>query len=730
ASFTLVSGKLAFLPPMHGRTYAAVFTGEGVFRFQTPDGAERYQLRRFLKKQEDLEEKFTELVLYFADDTDKELLSQGKAMEGPAESFRAPLEHTRDLFRDKLRQNEEATVLSELLLPKSEYFLARMTGKQFGNMIYSFTPGDGEEVTLMRHRGGQSLDVWNSFSPPGRKPATPICDAISLDLDTAIENNAQMSSTAVLEFQAVKAGPRLINFHLAPTLRVESVKDQDGTELAFIQEHEKHDAGLYVAAPVALTPGQKYRWTFRYAGKDVVEKAGNGNFFVGARSLWFPRPANPWEDFGDRVRFKMRFQVPKQFSLVGTGKELSRKTEGKVEITEWDSQRPATVAGFNYGKFKRKDMDANGYQVSVYANLELDDQMSYLRKVLEDNPQAAVSLGIAAGALTTTGMTNSAAAEALNCLTFYTRLFGELPDKFLRVTQQPSMSFGQSWPGLVFLPLTSFLDGTAIHQLRMDTGGMKRFLDEVGPHEVAHQWWGHAVVWRDYHDQWMSEGFAEYSAGLYVEYRKGTKQFLEFMKHLRERIMVRVNQPVRPNEAGPIWMGVRLSTEDFPSGYQLVYPKGAYVLHMLRMLGHDYKTGSDAKFLNMMRDFVKTYGEGAASTQDFEAIASKHFGADMKFFFDQWVRGTAVPHIKIEYSTEKIADKTQLTVKYEMTEVPDNFRVDLPLELKFKTGTITGRFRMAAPSGKITATLPDMPEGAEFNSLMEVLCDLDVKKKG
>jgi len=266
--------------------------------------------------------------------------------------------------------------------------------------------------------------------------------------------------------------------------------------------------------------------------------------------------------------------------------------------------------------------------------------------------------------------------------------------------------------------------------LRLDTGGMKRFLDEVGPHEVAHQWWGHAVVWRDYHDQWMSEGFAEYSAGLYVENRKGTKQFLEFMRHLRERIMVRVNQPVRPNEAGPIWMGVRLSTEDFPSGYQLVYPKGAYVLHMLRMLGHDYKTGSDAKFLNMMRDFVKTYGEGAASTQDFEAMASKHFGGDMKFFFDQWVRGTAVPHIKIEYSMEKIADKPQITLNYEMTEVPDKFRVDLPVELKFKTGTITGRFRIAAPSGKITATLPDMPESAEFNSLLEVLCDLDVKKKG
>jgi aminopeptidase N len=33
----------------------------------------------------------------------------------------------------------------------------------------------------------------------------------------------------------------------------------------------------------------------------------------------------------------------------------------------------------------------------------------------------------------------------------------------------------------------------------------------VTPHEVAHQWWGQEVGFDSYRDQWMSEGFANFS---------------------------------------------------------------------------------------------------------------------------------------------------------------------------------------------------------------------------
>jgi hypothetical protein len=33
-------------------------------------------------------------------------------------------------------------------------------------------------------------------------------------------------------------------------------------------------------------------------------------------------------------------------------------------------------------------------------------------------------------------------------------------------------------------------------------------------HEIAHQWWGQAVGWKNYHEQWLSEGLAQSCSGL------------------------------------------------------------------------------------------------------------------------------------------------------------------------------------------------------------------------
>ena len=45
-------------------------------------------------------------------------------------------------------------------------------------------------------------------------------------------------------------------------------------------------------------------------------------------------------------------------------------------------------------------------------------------------------------------------------------------------------------------------------------------------HETAHQWWGNIVAWRSYRDQWLSEGFAEYSGVLYTAIRAKSGRLL------------------------------------------------------------------------------------------------------------------------------------------------------------------------------------------------------------
>ena len=206
----------------------------------------------------------------------------------------------------------------------------------------------------------------------------------------------------------------------------------------------------------------------------------------------------------------------------------------------------------------------------------------------------------------------------------------------MAITQQSQWYFGQSWPGLIYMPYLAFVGSTVRHNLGFGLG-MSEFIDLVGPHEFAHQWWGHQIGWASYHDQWLSEGFAEFSAALVLQVTKGPKAYNDFWDKRRKQIFERSTRATITNDvAGPITQGGRLSTWQARGAYQtIVYEKGAYVLHMLRMLMSDpKKQNHDEDFIAMMTDFAKTYAGKNPSTADFENIVQKHAPALMKITKD------------------------------------------------------------------------------------------------
>ena len=479
-----------------------------------------------------------------------------------------------------------------------------------------------------------------------------------------------------------------------------------------------------------LARGEKYSWKIAYAGDGVVRNAGAGNFFVGERDRWYPKLDVPGESFNDRSFYHMKFRNPKDMTLVATGKPVNKTLEGKTSVSEWETEVPYTVVGFNYGEYKTKTSKNNDPEITVYANTELSDEMKELKVLLDEHPEVATSLGISVGALNTTGIMDRTLAEATNALRVFGFYFGPLPFKTISVTQQPSQNFGQSWPTLIFMPSSSFLDDTARHQLRMDEGRSRQFFDEVGSHEISHQWWGHLVSWNDYHDQWLSEGFAQFSAGLYLHRSAGEKKFKTFLEADRQFIMSPLRESTgRANDAGPIWMGARLSNEKNLGGYRLIYAKGGFVLHMLRMMLYDYTHVDDSRFIAMMKDFVQTNAGKGASTADFKAICDKHFGGDMGWFFQQWVYGTDIPKITIEYSIKDGADGPLLIIDAKQENVPDGFQSVLPVVLRSKGGVLSGKLTIAKPAVHSELKLKDRPDSVEFNPLYGLLCELDVKKR-
>ncbi|PYQ62238.1 MAG: hypothetical protein DMF58_02280, partial [Acidobacteria bacterium] len=213
----------------------------------------------------------------------------------------------------------------------------------------------------------------------------------------------------------------------------------------------------------------------------------------------------------------------------------------------------------------------------------------------------------------------------------------------------------------------------------------------------------------------------------------------DFWESSRRSIL---NKPIRAfienTDAGPIIEGERLATWRNPAAYQaLVYNKGAYVLHMLRMTMQDRsnKQNPDGAFIALMTDFMRTYAGRNATTDDFKRIVEKHMiknlNADgngtVDWFFNQWVYGTAIPKYSAKFDV-KSGNEGKFHVSGSMTqaEVPDNFKVLVPLYAEFDKGQV---FKIAdiPMVGSVTRPLdfeirmPKMPRAITVNAMHDVL---------
>ena len=188
-------------------------------------------------------------------------------------------------------------------------------------------------------------------------------------------------------------------------------------------------------------------------------------------------------------------------------------------------------------------------------------------------------------------------AELDNSLRYFTSFFGKYPYPTFGAAFHP-FRFGQGFPTLLMIPATDRAN---------------RHTYAFIAHETAHQWWGDIVTWRSYRDQWLSEGFAEYSGMLYTGLRSGPQSREDLINLARESL----KQPPetlsgigkgRLVDVGPIILGHRLNTTKTFGAYQaLIYNKGALVLRMLHFLFTDPDTGKGDAFFAMMSDFVNRY---------------------------------------------------------------------------------------------------------------------------
>jgi len=754
-TFQLKSGTITLLAPIAKYETGAVFVGQGRFTLKPVAAADTREMVRRTGSPT-AEEDFTEVVFRFSGNQYPQFAGAlgGKTATPP--EVAAAFQHWKDKVRHRHEipegltegllegetiDNVDADVLSSIYNPNHPpFFNAYMRGTPHKDLRFFMRTRVGalpqmespEEVALVNFNGGELDDgIWYSqhlTSELKARTANSLEDkrlfaTKRYNIETVIAKNDHLQSIAKITFEPLVPGERVLKFGLLPNLRVTRVTDQNGQDLHFIQESRKEDGSFYAILDEAPKMGQEHSISVEYVGDKVLVNAGNGSYYVGARESWYPN----LNGFGEKALYDLTFKVPPSNIVVSVGKLEGQTTEAGFAVSHWVTPVPVAVAGFNYGQYKKIDYpDAiTHYNISGYYLTDLPDSL----KPYENG---------ALGAMSPTAMTKYALDQTRAQMQVCTIFFGKAPYENVYITEQPDFFFGQSWPGLVYLPISAYIDSTQRWMLfgQINTK-FTGFVQEVTPHEVAHQWFGHGVTWASYHDLWLSEGFAEFSAGLFLQQavgKKWEKDYIDFWERQRVRILEKNNFGVSPNDTGPLWLGLRLISPRSAQAYQGdTYSKGAYVLLMLRSLMYgDRGDNRDKAFIDMMHDFMATYRDAPASTESFKAIAEKHMTKQMDlqqngrldWFFNEWVYGTQVPRYRFKYELQQ-ADGGKFKVHAEITqsEVDDHFAMFVPVFADFGNGMV--RLGQIGVIGNSTRTvdfvLDRQPKKVALNSYKDIL---------
>ena len=494
------------------------------------------------------------------------------------------------------------------------------------------------------------------------------------------------------------------------------------------------DNDPWVILPELAAAGKVYTMKITYdedstSDSRIVHQRGPGLYYVTARESWFPS----FGAFDDRARYSLHFLSPKEFKFVGTGR-LVRSSKGKEGLeTDWDSDVPLGVVGFNYGDFVEKSQADPNFTVTAYSGKEIPNELRGLQSSMDladlerGDHKTAARLGILTGGFNTAANTAHAAGVSYQALKLFEYYFGKLPYKTVSVTEQPVRGYGQSWPTLIFLPYDSLLDATTRHQLHLQgTAEAQEFYNIVAVHEMAHQWWGHVVGWKTYRDQWMSEGFAEFSAALYLK-KFDPKKLRGFWDLKRRALLSKNTAGHRPVDVGPLYLNYQLNAYLEPrNSIDLIYYKGAYVLEMLRALLEDPRQPEpDGRFISMMREFVTTSAGRNASTADFQRIVEKYTGERMDWFFNEWIYGTEIPEYEFKYSLKPgDGGRTILQLSLTQKSVSDQFEMRLPVYAT--VGGVPRRLGFFKVKGSAAAQgempLPFRPEKVTLDEYHDFLC--------
>jgi hypothetical protein len=644
---TLTEGSV-FVAEIDAGVTAVVLFGKGTANFHPSPGTEKGQVKIFCGS-ETLETRF-DAAFVRVNPADFESIFTAESLQAVPIDARA-LKRAQDIFREESPKSFVID-LGDLsrdpwtLLPGPGDFLAEVHTRRFDTLTYARSGAEAEDISLFDRKRHRNISIYASkVKLAQRGPFYNEDDLVDYDI---LDYDIDISATPDRQWIDGRARIRLkvratvlgtLTFRLADPLVVQSIVSYQYGRLFGIRV--KNQNTLVVNLPTALARDSEMSLTITYAGRlepqaperealtldqgppgrgedQPIVVAAEPSFLYSSRSFWYPQGT-----VTDYATARIRISVPPAVDCVASGELeagfpailVNKDPAQNRKIYVFHALKPLRYLAFIMSRFSRAETSTIGFESGGTLNVSV-----------EANPRL-VQRG------------RDIASRVADIAVFYESIIGDSPYSSFTVALVESDLPGGHSPGYFAMlnqPLPS--SGLAWHN---DPASFSNYPDFFIAHELAHQWWGQAVGWRNYHEQWISEGFAQYFAAMYAQHQKGGDTFSSMLRQLRK-------WSLDTSDQGPISLGYRLGHIRGESRVfrALVYNKGAAVLHMLRRL-----VGDDV-FFRGLRRFYRDSKFTKVGTEDFRAAMEAETGTSLERFFRQWIYGSTIPRVRVAYRVE------------------------------------------------------------------------------
>jgi len=661
---------------------ALVLVGRGDLRFHPSPATEKSQVKIFSGR-DALETPFDVAYLRMNPIDFGRLVSTRYLVAAPAD----PREFRRAdrAFRDASPKSYSLD-LGDLsrdtwsLVPSVGDLVADIHTRRFDTLTYARSSAEPEDISLFDRARRKTIALYSSPQQDRRRMQ------IGAELDRADYEvrHYDIELTAAPERRWIEGRARMavrvranavssLTLRLASAFVVQSIVSDEYGRLFNMRVRGQNS--VVVSLPATVLGGTELTLTVSYAGRlepqpldseAIALQQSNAplppdmtpepSFLYSNQSSWYPQPP-----VGNYATATLRIMVPADLDCVASG-ELEAGSPTLVAAKDssparkryiFNAAQPLRYFGFIISHFATAQNTLIGFSPTASRGIERPAGASYnaLSLSVEANPRQM-------------GRGREVGDRAVDIALLYQALLDDCPYPSFTVALVESELPGGHSPGY-FAALNQALPASNL-AWRNDPAAFDDYPDFFLAHELAHQWWGQAVGWRNYHEQWLSEGFSQYFAALYAQRELGDGVFAGVMRQMRK-------WATSESAEGPISLGYRLGhiRGDSRVFRALVYNKSAVVLHMLRRL-----VGDEA-FFRGLRRFYHTSRFRAVGTADFKAAMEVETGRTLDRFFDRWIYGSALPSLKFSYRVEGAA------VVLHIEQIGDVFDLPVAVSLQY-----------------------------------------------